>query len=400
MRPEDLLRGAVDSLRLDVVRASLGIVMFVIGVFSVVLLVSFGEGIRVKVHEQFGAVGGDLVVAIPGRTETLGATPSLSGTTRDLTLDDVIAISRSRAVEEVCPISIGTAHVSHAQRGRDVLVLGVTEAFGRIRHIDMEAGRFLPAQESTRRSRTCVLGSKVAREIFGDAKVVNQRVRIGESAFRVIGVIATMGMQIGLDMDDLAMIPVADALKLFNRDGLSRIVVRAHSAEGLDATAEETRRILKERHDGDEDFTIIDPGTVLAALNRVLGFVTTAVALIASISLIVCGVMITNLQLVAVAERTGEIGLRRAVGAQRLDIALHFMLEALLLAVVGCAIGWGLAAIVGETLRVLVPRLPISVTAWSAELAFVFCVLVAILAGIYPAVRAARLDPARALARR
>jgi putative ABC transport system permease protein len=196
------------------------------------------------------------------------------------------------------------------------------------------------------------------------------------------------------------LIPVADALHLFNRDGLSRIVVRAHSAEALGAATAATRAVLKERHDGDEDFTIIDPGTVLAALNRVLGFVTTAVALIAGISLVVGGVMITNLQLVAVAERTGEVGLRRAVGARKVDIALQFMIEALLLAMFGCAAGWGLAALVGESLRRSVPQLPIAVTAWSAELAFVFCAVVGILAGIYPAIRAANLDPATALAKR
>jgi len=372
-----------------------------IGVSSVILLTALGEGARGYVREQFMSLGTHLLIVLPGRTETTGGAPPIIGSTpRDLTLADALSLTRSSAIRQVSPIVVGSAPISWEQRQREVMILGSTPSLFAVRQLSMTQGRFLPKGDPSRGMGVCVIGYKLKEEMFGNNSALGQWIRIGDRRFRVIGILAKKGQSLGMDMADIAVIPVASAQMLFNTSALFRVLVQAESREAIPRAAKAIRNIIKERHNGEDDITIITQDSVLSTSDRILKTLTLTVAGIATISLVVAGILIMNVMLIAVSQRTSEIGLLKAIGATERQIRSLFLSEATFLSLIGAAIGWFLAYLGAWGLSRLFPSFPIAVPAWATGAAMAIAVATGLVFGVMPAKRAAQQDPVIALSRR
>jgi putative ABC transport system permease protein len=400
MDPLTLLRFALQALRGHGLRSTLSLVGVAIGVAAVVVLTALGEGARRYVMEQFASIGTNLLIIAPGRTETTGAMPGVGGAANDLTLGDAEAIARQiPAVARVAPMSMGTEVVASGARSRQVAIVGSTATFATIRKLHVAQGSFLPEDDASQGAAVAVLGQRVARELFPDRPAVGEVVRIGGWRMRVIGVLASRGVQVGIDIDEVVLVPVATGMKMFNRSSLFRLMAEVHAHADLPAAREAVRALLAERH-GEDDVTVLTQDSVVATLSTILGVLTLALVAIASISLSVAGIGIMNVMLVAVSERSREVGLLRAVGAHRHQIVAVFLTEAALLSsaggLVGLAVGQGMVRL----LVGIFPALPASAPGWAVAAALATSVLVGVVFGVLPARRAAFLDPVLALARR
>jgi putative ABC transport system permease protein len=324
--------------------------------------------------------------------------PTAGGTTRDLTLDDAEAIRRrAPAVAEVAPIALGSAPFSFGGRTRTVYVGGVTAPYAKIRDLRVERGRFIPPGDPHQGSNVVVIGRTLEREVFGDQNPLGQSVRIAQWRLRVIGVIAPKGRSLGLDFDDFAFVPVATAMRMFNQSSVYRIAAQAADAHAVPIAQQQIRAILKDRHDGDEDFTLVTQDAMLDTFGAIIDALTVALAGIAAISLAVAGIGIMNVMLVSVSERTGEVGLLKALGATRRQIQAVFLAEALLLSVLGALVGivCGLIGILAGA--GLWPDFPLRPDPTWLLVVLLLAVLAGAAFGLMPARRAARLAPADAL---
>ncbi len=382
-------------------RTALILVAMAIGVASVIVLSALGDGARRYVTGEFKSLGTNLLIVLPGRSETTGGAPPLLGETpRDLTIDDALALQRARSIGQIAPIVIGSAPVSWQGAEREVTILGTTAAMRRIRHLKLSQGRFLPAGDPHKAQPVAVMGYKLKQELFANRSALGQWLRVGDRRYRVIGVLEQGGVSIGLDFDDMVLIPVASAHTLFDSPSLFRIFAEAKTADAMDHAADAIRSIIQQRHEGEDDVTIISQDNVIATFDRVLSGLTYGVAGIAAISLAVAGILIMNIMLVAVAQRTSEIGLLKALGASAHTVRRLFVVEAMLLSVLGAVVGVALG--VGGTLLVarLYPSIPIAPPWWSVAAAFFVALTTGLVFGVAPAIRAAKLNPVVALSRR
>ena len=396
MRGADLVRFTGSSVRSQRLRALLTALGIAVGVAAVVLLTSIGEGVRRFVVAEFSQFGTNLISVTPGRSETMGGSVGAFGSVRPLTIDDALALARVPYVAATNPLVQGNAEVEGNGRKRRVTVYGTGPDFAEAFRFEVAQGRYLPADDPRAPRRVAVLGAKMARELFGDANALGETVRIGGGRYRVVGVMQPKGSMIGFDLDDTVYIPAASALELFNREGLFEIHVHYEERAPVDELEAGLRRVLVDRH-GDEDFTIRTQQQMLDTLGSVLDVLTFAVAALGSISLLVGAVGIFTIMTIAVRERTGEIGLLRALGAGREQVLAVFLAEAGVLSTLGglagLATGGGLAWLLGAT----VPALPVSFSPLFVALSLALAVLIGLLAGILPAMNAARLDPVEAL---
>ncbi len=401
MKIKDLANFCALSLLGYPLRTGLMLLAMSIGVASVVVLTALGEGARLYVSQQFSALGTHLLIVIPGRSETTGGPPPLLGETpRDLTVDDALALKRSSAVRRVAPVMIGGAEVAFANRSREVFIIGSTAAMYPIRDLRMAHGRFLPEGDASRAEAVCVLGHKLKMELFGSRSPLGEFVRIGERRFRVIGVLAKKGQSLGMDISDVAIIPVASAGSLFNQSSLFRVLVQAKNRDAISRAKANTMAILRERHDGEDDITVITQDALLATFDRIFKALTYTVAGIAAISLAVAGILIMNVMLIAVSQRTDEIGLLKAVGAPGAQVLRLFLSESAMLSLVGAAVGLLLSAAGLLALARMFPDFPVRAPLWAPLAAVGVALGTGVLFGVLPARRAARLDPVAALSRR
>lgn len=401
MTPQDLFQLAWEALRAHRVRTRLTCLALAIGVGSVLLLTGLGEGIRRWVESQFSSLGSNVLVVMPGRTETRGGVPLVPATTRDLTLQDLQAVERRLpGVREIVPVVVGETTATFDRRGRAVPLIGTTRAFLEIREARLSLGETLPASETGLATRVCVIGRKVARELFREQNPLGARLRLGEYPFRVAGVIEQRGQSMMVDLDEVVLVPTASALRMLNRRGLFRMIVQLPAGADQDRAAGLLTSILKERHDGEEDFTVLSAGAIAASFGQIMRLLTIALVGIAAISLTVAGIGIMNVMVVAVTERTAEIGLLKAVGAGPAQVTAVFLAEAVLLSLAGGAVGIAGGVGVTEAARLLFPSIPFRVPGASVLLASGIAVGVGVLFGWIPARRAARLEPLEALRRR
>jgi len=399
MSPGELFRFSARGLSGHGLRTVLSLLGVTIGVAAVVILTALGEGARRYVIDQFASLGTNILIVLPGKTETSG-TVGAGGVPNDLTLDDARAVQRSvSAARHVAPVSMGTEQVSFGERRRQVAVLGTTHQYKDARQLLMQRGSFLPEEEMSRGSAVVVLGPKLARELFVEQEPVGQVVRVGGWRMRVIGVLAKQGVKMGMDFDDLAMVPVSTGMQMFNRSSLWRILIQSGSHSDIDLVKEAVRRVLVDRHD-EEDFTVITQDSVLSTFTAVLGVLTLVVGAIAAISLTVAGIGIMNVMLVSVSERTREVGLLKALGVGRRQILSVFLTEAALISSLGGLLGLGLGWLAITALVRLYPVFPASPPAWAVWAALVVSLGVGVIFGLLPARRASRLDPVQALAGR
>lgn len=394
----DVLRFTIGALRGHSLRTGLSMLGVAVGVAAVVMLTGLGDGARSYVTEQFMSLGTNVLIVVPGRTETTGGIPGIGGTPRDLTIADAETLLRTvRGIDSMTPVSMGNETVSAGGRSKQVAVIGATAEMQEIRGIAMHNGRFLPDDEWDRGAPVVVIGQALADDLFPGRDPVGEVVRIGDFRMRVIGVMAPKGVTLGVNFDDVAVVPVATGMRLFNRTSLFRIMIQHDPRADMEALSEAVTTVLRERHDDEEDFTLITQDAVLSAFGSILGALTAALAGIAAISLTVAGIGIMNVMLVAVSERTREIGLLKAVGAHPRQILVAFLTESVLLSTAGGLLGLGIALAAVRVARALYPVIDPSPPAWAIAAALAVSLGVGVLFGVVPARNATRLDPIAAL---
>jgi putative ABC transport system permease protein len=393
----EVLRFVAGALRGQRLRSFLSAVGVAIGVASVILLTSLGEGTRAYIVNQFTQFGTSLIGINPGKVETVGIPGIFQGTTHKLTIDDSEALRRVPGVNEVVPLVVGHARVEGGGRGRSVMLMGVGWQAAEAWRFEVAQGSFLPRIDPHRRGSYAVMGAKLARELFGETSPLGQRIRVGGWSLLVVGMMAPKGQVVGFDLDDTAFIPVATAMDLFNTVELVEIDVVAESTDAIPDVVEGVRRILTDRHRGEEDFTITTQTEMLDTFGRVIGIITVAVSGIAGVSLLVGAMGILTIMWISVHERTAEIGLLRALGVQRSTVQRLFILEAVLLAVAGGGLGLVAGFGIGAVMRALVPGLPLRTPLEAVAAALAMSLIVGVASGLAPARRAAGLDPIDAL---
>ena len=393
----ELLRLAVGSIVSHRLRSALTVLGIVIGIASVILLTSLGEGTRRAILSEFTQFGTNLMAIHRGKATTTGIPGAIGGTIRRLTVDDSEALRRVPGIEGIVPVAFGTARVEAGGKGRSVFTYGVTSEVPAVWKFEVGQGQFLPPGDPRRGASLVVLGPKLKRELFGEQNPLGLHVRIGGRRFFVLGVMKPKGQFLGFDIDDACYIPVASATSLFNTEALLEIDVMFSPQMPEARIKEEVRKVLMARHGGDEDFTITTQTEMLATMDRVMGVVTVAVGGIGAISLVVGAIGILTMMWIAVGERTSEIGLAKAIGASRGQIVRLFLVEAALLSLAGGALGILAGFGAGAALRLFVPGLPLSTAPEFVILALAVSLAVGLAAGVLPARRAASLDPAEAL---
>ena len=400
MRARDLLSFSGRALTGHRLRGILSLLGVAIGVASVIILTGLGEGARLYVVGEFSQLGTNLLIVLPGKTETSGVTNLFGGAPNDLTLDDLEAVQRQLpGVRRASPVALGEAQAKYEGISRDVMVIGTTSDMQDVRQLEMGIGRFLPTRISAAVRAVCVIGATIQRELFRDRNPLGEVLQIGGERFRVIGVVQPRGVSVGVDLDEVVHLPVGRAMRLFNQTTLFRMLIEVRSFSEIDATRLAVIDLITERHQ-EEDITVITQDSVLSTFSAILNVLTAAIAGIAAISLGVAGIAIMNVMLVSVSERTPEIGLLKAVGAARRQIVAAFLVEAALLSLVGGLLGMAVGLGANQALRIVYPSFPVDTPTWAIVAALCVSAGVGLAFGALPAVRASRLDPIIALGRR
>ncbi len=397
MRLSDLFLSTLKSFRGHKTRTLLIVIAVAIGVAAVIILTSLGEGARRYVQSEFSSLGTELLIIFPGRSETAGTGALISTAARDLTLSDTRAIQRNTRVRHLAPIAVGAAAAGWKSRERNITVLGSNHDLLSIRHWKLAQGQFLPEMELQRSLPVCVIGKKLKTELFDHQSAIGEWLKLDNYRCRIIGILATEGRSIGTDVDELVIVPVAFAQQMFNASSLFRIIAENPSPASIEKTRADILRVIRQQHQGEEDVTVITQDAVLATFNKIFDTLTLTVAGIAAISLLVAGILIMNVILVSVYQRTSEIGLLKAIGAPPRIILSLFIAEGVALCLIGAVLGWGLSLIGRQAIHWWLPLFNPVPPLWAVVAAIGLALLLGILFSYWPARRASRLDPVVAL---
>lgn len=384
---------ALTAILANRMRSFLTILGIVIGVTSVILLISLVTGLKTYITNQIQGLGANLLFVIPGR---IGGARSPGGVQANrLVYSDAVNLKTklegkaqiSAAIQRNATLKFGNTN------DKGVAVFGVEANYPKVISIKITDGRFFKESEQQSSKKVAVIGQTVKNNLFAQGKTLGQIIDVASHKYSVIGVIASRGSTFGIDFDNSIYIPFTSAQKQFGIDRLNTIYVSANSAEEVSDVQKKATALLKKRLSEDE-FTVQTQEQTLSTISQITGVLTLALGGIAAISLIVGGIGIMNIMLVSVTERTREIGLRKAVGAKPKDIRNQFLIEAVVLSGMGGIIG----IILGFLLSLLISRFfTTTVPLWSVLLSFGFSMLVGVIFGVAPAIRAARLNPIQAL---
>jgi putative ABC transport system permease protein len=383
-------------------RTALAMTGIVVGICSVIVMVALGDGAQQQVLSKIRAMGTDLVMVTAGQVKTIAGRQRQTGNVSTLTMRDVKAIiEEAQNIKAAAPVQGKKMLVKYEAVNTTTNILGTTEAIIPVRDLGISKGRFFTDDEDKTAQRVAVIGETVARNLFGARSPVGESVRIGKVSFEVIGILGKKGTDlVGADQDDVIYIPIDTALRrLLNLTYINNVYVQAKSSNHIETAASEIRDILREKHrlrEKPDDFTIQSQTEILNSERETTQTFTNLLSTVAGISLLVGGVGILAIMLISIKERTREIGLRRAVGALKRDLLLQFIVESLALSLFG--------GIIGIFMGVVLSMSASYFTKWSLSLslpaimvAFVFSAVIGLIFGVYPAVKAARLDPIEAL---
>ena len=399
MKFSDLFLMATRALFRHRLRAAMMMLATSIGIVSVLLLTALGEAGRLFVTAQFRVLGTDLIIVQPGNPGTSGSSPFgfMGETPRDLTFRDVEVVRRVPGVVKAAALMTGRLPVSFGGRERETLVLGATHEYAAIRKLEMAAGSFFGRMDMDRVSPVCAVGEEVVRELYRSAPAMGTWLRLGESRCRVVGIIADSGEGIGINTGEIVVAPVGFMATVYNTEALTNIMVQARSREAVPAVIDELTRRLIEQHYGMHDFVTITQDAVVSVFDGIFTAITAALGGIAGISLIVAGILIMNVMLVAVSQRTPEIGLYLAIGAARRQIMRLYVSEAAILAVLGSACGLVLSYLLIWLAQQALPTLQLRPPWWALVAALGTAIGSGVVFGVLPARKAARMDPVQAL---
>ncbi len=406
-----LLIEALESLNANKLRSILTVLGIVIGVAAVIAMLGIGRGAQASITSRIESMGTNLVYVTPGATSQ-GGVQSAAGSAGTLTLDDADALAELPNVSAVASVTNSFVQVVYSSNNTRTRLMGVTPGYQEVGSLTLEDGEFISEAAQNARSLVVVLGNQVAQDLFGStAGVVGQKVRLNGQPYKVIGVLAAKGGTGFMNQDDQVFIPLSTALyrlvggaRFRGSSVISQITIKASDAKTVDQVVQEATRLMRERHEtveGADDFTITTQQDTLDAATQVSDTLTVFLGGIAGISLLVGGIGIMNIMLTTVTERTHEIGLRKAVGAKRQDILLQFLVESMVLSLlgglIGVALGWGASQMMGQVQILGSSAITPVVGVDSILLATFFSMAVGLFFGIYPATRAARLQPVEAL---
>jgi putative ABC transport system permease protein len=390
----ETLRSSFTAILANRMRSFLTVLGIVIGVMSVILLVSVVSGLQIYITNQIQGLGSNLMFVIPG---TIGGGRGPGGTQANkLLLSDAATLKTKLAGQaEVSPIiqKVGTLKNSN-KSDKGVTVSGVESNYPKlISAIKFDEGKFFSASDGDGGRHVAVIGKTVVNKLFSSADPIGKQVDIAGIKYQIIGVMATRGSTFGIDQDNAVYIPLIAAQKQFGITNPNTIYISANSADAVKQIQEKAKQILGKRLSSD-DFSIMTQEQTLSTVSQITGVLTIALGGIAAISLLVGGIGVMNIMLVSVTERTREIGLRKALGARPNDIRNQFLFEAVTLSaiggIVGIILGFLISLVINHFITTFVPL-------WSVLLSFGFSMVVGIVFGVAPAVRASRLDPIQAL---
>ena len=411
MKPIDLVRFATGAIVAHPMRSALTSLGVVIGVAAVVMMTSIGLGAQQMVTSAIGGLGSNMLIISPGASRGAGGGLVSQGAGTGVSLSDGDAGALKAQIENVAavaPAVRGGAQLTAEGGNWNTRVEGVTPDYLIARDLTIASGRMFDEREARQGRKVAVIGQTVARELFGDADPVGKRLRVGTVPFEIIGVLTSKGQSgLGQDQDDIVLGPLqAVRSRIVGRrvrgDNVQTIYVKAATAEDLDRVQEDVTNLLRERHrirqGAEDDFSVQNMASIMEAMSATIQTFTGLLAAVAAVSLLVGGIGIMNIMLVAVTERTREIGLRMAVGARRAWVLYQFALEAVVLSFAGGVIGL-LIGIGGAMAMSALAGWPMAIASWAVPTALGFSMLVGLVFGAYPAWRAAQLDPIEALRR-
>lgn len=394
---------AFEGLKANKLRAILTMLGIIIGVGAVIAMVSLGLGMQEKVQNSIASLGSNLLIVSPGASSSPGSVRSAAGSKITLTNQDAQAIAKEiSGVKHVAPSVSSNYQLIYGSQNWNSTVQGATAELLAIRDFKIASGTFFTTSDESARARVAVIGQTVVTNLFGNVSPVGQTIRIGKAPFRVIGVLESKGQSsMGQDQDDTVIIPLTTAQeRLIGVTYLNTISVQAESDKVIDKVQEDITTLLRTRHHlsakADDDFSVRDLTALMSTMKETTGTLTLFLGSVAAISLLVGGIGIMNIMMVSVTERTREIGIRKALGATFNNILLQFIIEAIVISVTGGILGIFLGVIAAHVIS-LVAGWNTVISSVAIIAAFSVSVMIGLFFGIYPARKAAQLDPIDAL---